>query len=66
MILLLIQQRMNKKQGFIKNYKIDIGLTAVGIMYLLIIFLAIPIADRIWGAWADIALSSMCSYNLKK
>ena len=42
-----------------KNYKIGIGLTAVGIVYLTIIFLTIPIADRIWFSFADIALSLM-------
>ena len=42
-----------------KNYKIGIGLTAVGIVYLTIIFLTIPIADRKWGGWADTALSLM-------
>ena len=42
-----------------KNYKIGMGLTVAGIVYLTISFLTIPIADRIWGAWADIALSSI-------
>ena len=42
-----------------KNYKIGIGLTAVGIVYLTTIFLTIPIADKIWFSFADIALSMM-------
>ncbi len=42
-----------------KNYKIGIGLTAAGIVYLTIIFLTIPLVDRIFGAWADIALKLM-------
>ena len=42
-----------------KNYQIGIIFTTIGIIYLITIFLTIPIAGRIWGAWADIALSSM-------